>query len=1045
MNSVSFQFGVGRQSSPVARRCTPSFWSASSWRWLTVALVGLALGSGDAALAATDRPAGPDFAHEVRPILSDKCFLCHGPDEATRQADLRLDLEQGVAAVFRDGTASPEGLRRVHSVEPSEVMPPPDSGKPLTPSEVRTLEAWAAAGSPWAGHWSFTAPRRISVPRTEEGAEVGAIDAFVLHRLEEAGLRPVPAASRDVLLRRVSFDLTGLPPTLEELGAFLADDRPDAYQRAVDRLLASPRFGERFATLWLDAARYSDTYGYQRDEDRRVWPWRDWIVSALNRNTPYDEFLRLQLAGDLVANPTRDTVLATAFNRLHGQNTEGGSIPAEFRAEYVADRAQTVAASVLGLTMECCRCHDHKYDPLTIKDYYAFTAFFDKIDENGIIAFFTPTTPPPTLKLPTPEQEATITELRRKVDEAEAHATRVASRQRDAFERLKRRPSVEIPTPTAAQTFDGAVAAPNRRVTGVRGSALRLSGDDEVVAIDGGGAFDRADPYSVCVWVQTDRKHDRAVVVHATRAALDSGNRGHELILEDGKPSVALVHFWPGDAIRLRARALLPLDRWVHLAVTYDGSSRAAGMRLYVDGVLATTDVVRDCLTKSAVDPEINRVAVGARFRDRGFTGGEVDELLLFDRRLSALEIAKIAGVTPTQAGGAESADAGLEHFLLAQCEEHERALDDLRSRRRELFAAENEVEEIMVMQPFEGADPSRVRLRGAYDQLGEVVEPAAPKALPPLPRGMPADRRALAEWIVNPSNPLTARVAVNRLWQGVFGEGLVRTPGDFGAQGDPPSHPELLDHLAVEFAENGWDTKGLIKLMVLSETYQRSSRADAQLVAKDPENRLLGRAAARRWPAEMLRDNALAASGLLVATVGGPPTRPYEVEVSFAPAPREPGEGLYRRSLYTYFKRSAPAPLLAAFDAPDRSVCRMARERTQSPTQALVLLNGTQFVEAARVSAENAVVGCGDDTAALVERLFRSYTSQRPSAEESAVLIDLLTKQTERFGKQPERASALLAVGDRPRREGLDPARVAAATVVTQVIMNCDKGVNRQ
>ncbi|TWT66250.1 hypothetical protein Pla123a_47740 [Posidoniimonas polymericola] len=842
----------------------------------------------------------------------------------------------------------------------------------------------------------------------------------------------------------MSFDLTGLPPTLSEIDLFLKDDSPDAYERAVDRLLASPHFGERFASLWLDAARYSDTYGYQRDEDRRVWPWRDWVVSVLNKNIAYDEFLRLQLAGDLIASPTKESILATAFNRLHGQNTEGGSIPAEFRMEHVADRTQTVATSMLGLTMECCRCHDHKYDPLSLKDYYALSAFFDKIDENGIISFFTPTTPPPTLKMPSDKQQARITRLCQAVTEAEQGVARVASQQKDRVRRPSSSADWPLPKPTAVASFDAHVAPPNQLVEGRHGSAVRLTGDDELAAFKG-GSFDREDPYSLCVWVRADQKHERAVIVHATRAALDSGSRGHELILEDGRLSASLTHFWPGDAIRVRAVSPIPLDHWVHVAVTYDGSSRAEGMRLYVDGGLVSTEVVRDCLTRSPVDPEVNRIAVGARYRDRGFTGGEVDELLLYDRRLSALEISAIAGEGSVDGAAAATTDELLEHYLLTQCDEYARALERLRDRRHELFAVENTVDDIMVMRQFPGAEPSRIRLRGAYDQLGDVVEPNTPAFLPALPDSTPADRLALAKWMVDPMNPLTSRVAVNRFWQAVFGEGFVRTPGDFGAQGDPPSHPDLLDYLAVDFVESGWNIKKLIKQMVLSETYQRSTHTDAESIAIDPENRLLGRSTRRRWPAEMLRDNALAVSGLLVMSVGGPPVRPYEVEVSFSPAPRQTGEGLYRRSLYTYFKRSAPVPVLTAFDAPDRSVCRMSREQTQSPMQALVLLNGTQFVEAARVSAESAVSECGADRAAVVERLFRLYTSQRPSSDELGVLTELLDRQRDHFRERGDDARALLSVGDRKRDEQLEVAQVAAATIVTQVIMNCDKCVTRQ
>lgn len=994
-----------------------------------------------------------DFALEVRPILSDKCFLCHGPDEGTREADLRLDTASGVEYAFADGKfAESEAWRRITSDDPDEQMPPPGAGKPLTVDERAVLTQWMKQGAAWTGHWSFQPIAEVEPPATEDWGN-GPIDAFIHRGLRRRGLSPSERAPKAVLLRRASFDLTGLPPTTDQLDQFLHDESPDAYAQAVDRLLATPRYGERFAAVWLDVARYSDTFGYQRDEDRFVWPWRDWVVEALNNNLPYDEFVRQQIAGDLLDDATPDTILATTFNRLHGQNSEGGSIAEEFRLEYIADRTQTAAAAFLGLTMECCKCHDHKYDPLSQKDFYAFSAFFDKIDEAGIKSFFTATPPPPTLRLIDAEEQQQLDAKRANVEDALATLAETEQAERATYAAaapLSRTSPVALPTPVAEATFEEPVEGGNRSTPGVRGQAIELSGDDEAIAASE-IQFDRADAFSFSLWLRTDRVHRRAVVFHGSRAALDSASRGLELLIEDGRLLVGLNHFWPGNALQIKAVEQVPVDRWVHVAWTYDGSSRASGLKLYIDGRPASVDVIRDGLTRTIADDEVKQIKIGARFRDRGFTGGQVDEFRIYDRRLSAIEVARLMQTeAPASLLGVvempqPDKEAWFRHYLFVESDAYRAAREKLQSLRTELYAAEDQTREIMVMRDYPGAPETRIRIRGAYDQLGESVAPDTPAVLPPLPSGDDLNRAVLAEWLVSEQNPLTARVAVNRLWQTIFGKGLVRTPEDFGAQGEPPTHPELLDYLAREYIASGWDTKQMIRRMVLSETYQQSSTPPAAAFKADPENRTWNRAERRRWPAEMLRDNALAASGLLSTAMGGPPVKPYEIEASFSPSPRDAGDSLYRRSLYTYFKRSAPAPVMATFDVPDRSVCRVKRERTLSPLQALAILNGPQFVEAARVLAAGGLTSHGDDDAALVDYIFRQLTSQWPNDDERRILRDLLSRQRELFAEHPEHAAALLEVGDRAVDPELDAADLAAATVVAQVVMSYDKSMVRQ
>lgn len=994
-----------------------------------------------------DAQSGPSFALEVRPILSDNCFLCHGPDEGTREAEVRFDTADGIADAFAGGDLeSSEAWRRINSDDPDERMPPPESGDQLSDADMATLQAWMENGATWSGHWSFQ-PLQSSEPPSSGDWGTSVIDGYIKAKLDQASVNPAPRATKEVLLRRLSFDLNGLPPTIQELDAFLADKTADAYEKNVDRLLASPHFGERVAAVWLDAARYSDTFGYQRDEDRFVWPWRDWVVRAINDNMPYDEFVRQQLAGDLVERANDQTILATTFNRLHGQNSEGGSIEEEFRAEYIADRTQTFGSALLGLTMECCKCHDHKYDPLSQKDFYSMSAFFDKIDEAGLNSYFTGATPPPTLRL---IDDATRNKLSLKQNEIARAKTRfqeVIEQEHSAFlaGELANMPQlVEMPKADLSFDFEGKIKAANLQIEGKVGKAVRLTGDDEI-KVGKGFAFDRADSFSFGLWIRPNKIYDRAVIFHRSRAWTDSASRGYELLIEDGKLSAALIHFWPGNAIRVQHTEQLPVDTWTHVAVTYDGSSHAAGLRLFVNGELANTEIIRDNLTKTAVSTNVKEVAIGARFRDRGFTDGAVDEFNIFERQLSSAEIAVLAEPSSSSVPLSSFSDEQqAEHFLINHSESYRQANEDLRKHRRELHKIEDGIQEIMVMRDFAQAPPTHIRVRGLYNQLGSIVEPAVPEVLPPLADNEPRNRLALANWVASPDNPLSSRVAVNRIWQMVFGQGLVRTPEDFGAQGEPPTHPKLLDHLASQFVADGWNVKELIKQLVMSETYRQSSAASAATYSADPENRLWSRASRRRWPAEMLRDNALKTSGLLVDRLGGPPVKPYEIQASFVPTKPDKGEGLYRRSLYTYFKRSAPAPVMAAFDAPDRSVCRVKRERTKSPLQALVLLNGPQFVEAARVLAENATAANNDD-ASTIEYLFRVLTSQKPSPAERNVLVELLRSQRKQFQQEQDRALALLSIGDQPTNSELNQADVAATTIVAQTIMSFDKCVTRQ
>ncbi len=997
-------------------------------------------------------PAPVSFDREVRPILSDKCFKCHGPDENNRKSRLRLDHRDEAKKVLlpSDGKTA-RLLRRIRHADPEKRMPPVDSKLSLSKAEIHLLELWIGQGAKYEGHWSFIPLGRPDVPetRTRDWSH-NELDAFVLARLEREGLNPSPEATKESLIRRVTFDLLGVPPSLDEIDAFLADGTADAYEKLIDRLLERPEYGERMAADWLDIARYSDSYGYQVDRDRYVWPWRDWVIRSFNRNQPYDEFVTWQLAGDLLANASDDQLLATTFQRLHPQKVEGGSVPEEFRVEYVAARVHTFATAFLGLTLECARCHPHKYDPISQTEYYRLFAFFNSIDESGLYSYFTSSVPTPTLLVTDAKKKKEIADIESSIADAEEALAKVSTTRGDAFEAwLNARPAdPKIPGRVKHLDFEAHKGGANRSVEGKVGKAIQLSGDDGHGV--GVGNFPRFHPFSVALWMRTPEVKERAVVFHRSRAWTDSGSRGYQLLVEEGKLSASLIHFWPGNAVRVKTREPIPTKTWVHVAITYDGSSRARGLRIFIDGKDSNAEIIRDNLYKNITGSGGDNITIGERFRDKGFTGGKVDEFQVFDRQLSAIEVAQIADgkslesamKVPLDALTDEDRSALLAYYLATTDEEHKKAREKAKAERQRRSKTVDGIREIMVMRELVPPRPTFVLHRGAYDSPAAPVRPDTPAVFPPFPDKAPRNRLGLARWLTHPEHPLTARVAVNRLWQMCFGDGLVRTPEDFGSQGEPATHPRMLDWLARDFVDGGWDVKRLLKRIVTSSTYRQRSTVTRALHARDPENRLLARAASYRLPAEMIRDNALAIGDLLVRKIGGAPAKPYEVAVSFKPMGHDKGEGLYRRSVYTYWKRTGPAPAMMALDAAKRDVCRVKRERTASPLQALVILNGPQFVEAARVLGEAMVKKHGDDVDAILEEIFRRLTSRRPSPAQAKILRRLHDEQLAHFEADPKRAEAFLETGNAPRDAKTETTRAAAAGAVVNVLLSYDECV---
>lgn len=1047
-----------------------------SWAGVGISM-GISMGVSSGVDAA--EPAKVEFNKHVRPILAESCFKCHGADEKARKGELRLDLRDAAVdkkAIVPGQADASELIKRILTTEEDDVMPPPKERHPLTAEQINVLKRWIADGAPYERHWSFIPPVKPEVPQaSSQGAKVvDPIDAFVLERLERERIAPAGPATREEWLRRVTFDLTGLPPSVPEIDAFLADTSGDAFARVVERLLSSDGYGEHMAVGWLDVARYADTYGRHEDHDCLTWPYRDWVIRSFNANMPYNQFVMWQTAGDMLPKPTQDMYLATVFNRLPQQSNEAGSNEEEFRQDIIADRVRTNGIAFLGLSLECARCHDHKYDPITMRDYYGMAAFLNNIDECGLYTVYTKNVPAPSMfvydgddqwrhrsailevALKEAAREALLPEARKRYQQW------LAAGQRD-FKLA--RPLVNLPFDTivedkklenVADPAKGASARLKARLMeGHSGQSLFFRGDNSV-AIPAVGQYSRTQPFSFALWLKPAQSTKRAVVVTCSRAGLDAGSMGYELLLEDDKPSFALCHFWPGNAVRIRTRQPIPLNTWTHLACTYDGSSKASGLHLYVNGLPADCEVVRDHLYKDIVydstyqgKDEVSEatLSLGGRHNDNSLTNAVMDDFMFWDREMSPVEMRlTCGGEAPARP------DEWLAWWLREQDEAWKHATVELRAARE----AENEismrVKEVMTMReiPEDRRRQTNVLMRGHFESLGDRVGPDTPAGVFAFPSELPRTRLGYAKWLVDRRNPLTARVFVNRIWQQFFGRGLVLTSEDFGMQGQLPSHPELLDWLATWFMDNGWDVKALCRLIALSSTYRQSSLpADTKLLRDDPDNKLLARGPRVRLTAEQLRDNILAASGLLNRALGGPPVSPYQpaglwedsgTQHSYV---QSKGEDLFRRSCYTFWRRTLPPPAMTVFDAPTREFCKARRDKSASPLQALVLFNDPQFLEPARVLAEKLVREfAGDDVQRAQSACRRLLGRQVPEAA-CAVLVSLLRDERARYQAAPQEAEALRSKnGEAPFDASLDAAEVAATTIMVRGLLAFDECV---
>jgi len=1028
--------------------------------------------------------AAPDYDREVRPILSDHCYKCHGPDAETREADLRLDTREGLvaSAVIPGQPDASELVARITSDDPEMRMPPPEAHLDLSADQKQTLRAWIAAGAEVTEHWAFRpVSESVAVPAVRDASwPRETLDRFVLAKLESMGRQPAPPADAWRLVRRLSLDFTGLPPTPEEIAEFETDARQDldgAIASAVDRLLASDAFGEHLAVAWLDVARYADSYGYQSDQLSNQWPYRDWVVRALNDNLPYNQFITWQLAGDLLPDATRDQRLATAFNRLHRMTNEGGSIAEEWLVENSADRVHTMGSAMLGLTLECARCHDHKFDPILARDYYSLFAFFNSIDENGMYDR-TDKVPSPSLLLPTDEQQAAVDAARREIEQVEEAlaACRAAGEERFAQWRESAASLDEEQDLVGRFTFDDAGQAlanlaPNATINGVAPSAQRIEGrQGSAIRFNGDrGAtfgkltkFDRADPFTFDFWLRDAARNPLPVVVMQQTFGTDVGFNGVDLMLADGLLEARIYRVWPGNAIGVRAVQPLAADQWQHMTFTYDGASRAAGLKLYADGVEIPTQVLRDRIHKSASAAMYGdgMLTFGERMRDRGFKDGQLDELRIYARALTPLEIKQLHdGAAHSKSGtdGAsnESAPAdisALREYYFSAVDDEARALaEQLHAARHRLVEAEEPIQEVAVMEELPEPRPTYLLARGAYDAPkgpeNRVDRDVFQEMLNRFPSAAPHNRLGLAQWMTDSANPLPARVVVNRVWASFFGRGLVASQENFGRQGTTPSHPELLDWLARDFIDHGWDLKRLCRQIATSGVYRQDSRATSAQREADPDNQWLARGPSRRLSAEQIRDVALAASGLLDRTIGGPPVSPYQPggdlwreSNSMSPAYQQStGRGLHRRSIYSVWKRTSPLPNMMAFDAVTREVCTVSRSRTNTPLQALVLLNDVQFVEAARSLAAGAMERHADLDARINDAFMR-LAGRPPDALERELLVEVYDEQHALFVEAIEQDPAkFLGVGESKPDATLAPADLAALTAVCQVILNLD------
>ncbi len=1005
-----------------------------------------------------------DFNRDIRPILSENCLSCHGPDALKRESGLRLDVsdqsmwkgESGKVAIIPGRPDTSELVHRITTTDADELMPPPESGKKLTPKQIETLRRWIAEGAEYKGHWAFLSPVKAAPAPAKTVWGNNQIDQYVLAELEKHSLAPSPEADMTTLLRRVTFDLTGLPPTPAEVDEFLKDNSPDAYEKLIERLMDSPKYGEHMARYWLDIASYGDTHGLHLDNERSIWKYREWVINAFNTNQPYDQFTIEQLAGDLLPNPTLEQKIATGFVRCNVSTSEGGSIDEEVRVRYAVDRTERLSTVFLGLTLGCAVCHDHKFDPVTQKEFYSLYSFFNSAADPAMDGNRHDT--PPTVKVSTPEDTAKLADFDGKI----------AAKKQQVSEALAK---VEYTEPTDAPVPNN---GPQEFVwiEDAAPTGANLQGDTP-------WEFVSAPDHPVHTGTKSTRRLAAAGVTSQhffTEATtplkigegdklfayvyLDPANPPKTVMLQFNDGAWEHRAFWGEEAIAFgsgdvpghRKMGDLPkTGEWVRLEVEakHVGLNAGAvlnGWAFTQSGGLCYWDHAGS-VTQTPQDGKGFESLLAWEAFDKGLAKSDVPQPI---RDAIKLEVDKRNDDQKKQIR---------EYFLEIIYPKSrdiiaplKKELTDLTAQRK---AADDAIPVSLVMGDMPNERETFVLIRGEYNKPGDKVARGTPKVLPPMPEGVPINRLGLAKWLVSSSHPLTARVTVNRFWQQLFGRGIVKTAEDFGSQGEFPTHPELLDWMALDFQENGWDVKRLMKQIMLSATYRQSSKISPALEERDPENVLLARGPRFRMDAELVRDNALAIAGLLSPKIGGKSVKPYQPEgvweaVAFVGSntnsyKRDDGEALYRRSMYTFWKRTSPPPSLMAFDAPSRENCVARRARTNTPLQALVLMNDEQYIEAARQLAQRMLKEGGSQPADRLRYGFRLTTARDPNDRELAVLTAQLAAQLEHYKANPESAKKLLTLGTTPRDESLNPAEHASYTLIGNLLLNLDETMTKE
>lgn len=1036
-----------------------------------------------------------DFNYHVKPILSDRCYQCHGPDEKTRKAGLRLDieslafskLESGKRAFSAGNLYKSESARRILHQDPDIVMPPPEANLQLTQREKAMILKWIEQGAEWKEHWSFLPPQN-KIPKSKDNTLSHPIDMFVKNKLDQEGLDFSPKASKAILVRRLYFDLTGLPPSIEAVDEFINDNSEKAYENLVDRLLNTPAHAERMALDWMDLSRYADSHGLHADGIRTMWPWRDWVLKAFQENMPYDQFVTWQLAGDLIPEATQEQKLATAFNRNSPMTAEGGVIDEEWRLHYVFDRTETLSTAFMGLTVACAKCHDHKFDPISQKDYYQLTAFFNNIRELGMTGddgeFG------PLLPLTDEQTQSKLDQLNQSMSAIKKELAITSEELKQVYEysdelikKTKAQPNLLFHgkfekisqisksrhSVDGKKDFYGRSDQTPEVVEGIKGNAFKFSKDHDQLYITNKliPKMEWTEPFSLSLWLNTSkRKQESTQILIANSGGKNDLWRGWECYLDDqNRVNIRLINVTPSNLIHVRTVDSIKTNQWQHLAVTLDGTGKTEGVQLFLNGEKIAQQGIINNLYKTMIPTKRDRkkgfvetdrsLIVGKSYEgstgDYGLFMGKLDEFKFFKGVLTPFEVRSIHAENTNQK--TETPWEEVQQHLIEKNSEIVKIKKKLKNNREEYLKTYTPIEEIMVMREMDQARPTYLYNRGVYSEPLYTVEAKVPAALPAMDESLPKNRLGLSQWLFDPKNPLTARVAVNRYWQMIFGQGLVGTPNDFGVQGQLPSHPELLDWLAIRFRQN-WDVRALIKEMVLSKTYQQQSVSNELLDQKDPNNILLARANVSRLPAEIIRDNALKVSGLLNPKFGGESVMPYQPDGLWKEKnnfstflyeyEQSAGDDLYRRGLYTFIRRTSPPPNMMTFDATSREVCTVKRDVTSTPLQALVLLNDPQFFEASRVFAERMIKN-KDRLEDQIRFGFRLATSRYPKQEELEILVDLYNNQYDFFRKNRDKAYQIISVGEKPRDKNIYSVKTAAMTMVANTLLNHNETYTRR